>query len=224
MDRVVSRPQERQHEHPTLMRRLVVHQIRTRMVMEEPPRWVLLPERRIRMVLTVARPPHGTLRRARPIHIRMVAKHRRLGAPLHGRLIRIKMEVKPLRGTPAHGLPTHIRTMNPRAGVTMGAERLVGAEDGVVALRVITHGRATRHLHGQPTQVIPHGLHRRQQLLQHRLLLRPQLRRIQMRRRLVPWGRQALCTQPRPRGSRLRTRMIQHLHGYWIQPSKARRC
>ena len=85
------------------------------------------------------------------------------------------------------------------------------------------------------------SLHRPQLLRQHRLQLRPQLRHIQMRRRLVPWGRQALCTQPRRRGSQLRTRTIQvsdlpdqqktlshagrfqPLHGYWIQPSKARR-
>jgi hypothetical protein len=50
------------------------------------------------------------------------------------------------------------------------------------------------------------SLHRRQQLPQHRLLLRPRLRRTQVRPRLAPWGRQVSCTQPRPRGSRLRTR------------------
>jgi len=186
---------------------------------ETPRRMLLLPERRIHMA-TVARLPPGTLRHARLTHIRM----HRLGTPPHGRLIRIKMQVKPLGGVPPHGLPTHMRTVNPRAGVTMGAERLrVGAqEDGVVAHRMRTHG--ARRLHGQPTQVTPlRGLHRRQQLPQHRLLLRPRLRRTQVRPRLAPWGRQVSCTQPRPRGSRLRTRTTPRLRGYWIQPSTAKR-
>lgn len=86
------------------------------------------------------------------------------------------------------------------------------------------------------------SLHRHQQLLQHRFPLRPQLRRTRTRQRLAPWGREALCTRPRPRGSWLRTRMIQvsdylaskkkkshmgcfqSLHGYWIQSLKTRRC
>ena len=161
LGKVVSRSQEHQHEHPTLTHRrpvaarpggeVVVHQIRMRTAMEEPP--LLLPERRIHMV-TVARRPPGTLRHERLTHIRM----HRLGTLPHARLIRIKMEIKPLGGVPPHGLPTHIRTMNPRTGVTMVAERLrVGAqEDGVVvARRMITRG--ARRLPGQPTQVTLHG-------------------------------------------------------------------
>lgn len=163
LGKVVLRPQEHQHELPTLMRKRpvdahpdgeVVHQIRTRTVMEGPP---LLPERRIHSVATVARLRLGMPRRARLTHTRMVAKHR-LGTRLHGRLIHIKTVVKPLRGMPHRGLPTHMRTVIPRTGLTMAAERLVrvGAEDGGVVLRITTHG-ATRHLRGQPTQVTPHG-------------------------------------------------------------------
>lgn len=162
MGKVVSRPQEYQHELPTHMRKrpvdahldggVVVHQIRTRMAMEEPPRGTLLPEHRIHLVVTVARLRLGTPRHAHLTHTRMVEKHR-LGTPLHGRPIRIKTAVKPLR----HGLLTHMGTMIPQTGLTMAAEHLVGAEDGGVVLRiVITHG-ATRRLRGQLTQVTPHG-------------------------------------------------------------------
>jgi len=164
LDKVVSRRQGHPHEHPTRMRKrlgaahqggeVVVHQIRTRMVMEEPPRGMPLPERQIHLVVTVARLPLGMPRRARRTRTRMVAKHQ-LGPPPHGRLIRIKMEGKPLCGVPRHRLPTDLRTMILQAGVTMGAERLVRAEDGVI-LRITTHG-ATHHLHGQLMQVTPHG-------------------------------------------------------------------
>lgn len=51
-------------------------------------------------------------------------------------------------------------------------------------------------------------VHRHQQLLQHRLLLRLQPHRIQVRQRLVPWDREVLCTRPRHQGSWLQTRMI----------------
>ena len=119
---------------------------------------MLLPERRI--PLTVARLPPGTLRRARLTHTRMGARHQ-LGMLLHERLIRIKTAAKPPHGMRRQELPTRIRTASPRTGTTtMEAERLVraGAEDGVV-LRT-TRGatrQATRHLHGQPTQVTLHG-------------------------------------------------------------------
>lgn len=170
LDKVVSRPQEHQHGHLTLMHKrpvaahpdgeVVVRPTRTRMVMGEPLRGMLLPELR---TLTVARLPLGTPRHVRLTHTRTVGKHR-LGMPLHGRLIHIKMVVRPLRGMPPHGLPTHTRTvLLLRTGLTMAAERLVRAgaeaeaEDGGVVLRMlITHG-ATRHLRGQLMQVTPHG-------------------------------------------------------------------
>ena len=162
-DKVVSRPLEHQREPPTPMRKqlvaahpdgeVVVHQIRTRMVMEELPH---LPGRRIHLVVTVAKLPPGTRRRARPTHIKMVAKHQ-LGTPLHERLIRTKTETKPLHGMRHRGLLTHTETAShPRPGVTMGAEHHVGAEDGGPVLRITMH-MAARHLHGQPTQATRRG-------------------------------------------------------------------
>lgn len=89
--------------------------------------------------------------------------------------------------------------------------------------------------------LVDKSLHRhQQQQLQHRLPLRPQLRRTQVLQRLVLWALEALvCTRSRHQASRPRMMMIrvsnhlviqsdilgcfQHLHGYWIQPSRTRR-
>lgn len=159
-DRVVSRLLERQHGHPTLTRKqlvaarldgeAVVRQIRMRVVMEKLPRGILPPEHRIHLLVTVARHLLGTHRRAHPTHTRMVVKHRP-GIPLPGHPTRIRIVAALLRGMPLRGLPIHTLTVNPRLGVMMEAEHLVGVEDGRVGRIIIING-GTHRLHDPPTQ------------------------------------------------------------------------
>lgn len=143
VDRVVSRLRERQHGHRTLMHKrpvaahpdgqVAVHQIRTRVVTEEPPRGTLHRERRIHGVATVARHPHGTPRRTPLTHTQIVVGHRR-GMPLHGHLIRTRKVAKPLPGIPPHEHPAHTLT---RAGPMMVAEHPVRGE--AVGNRITIH-------------------------------------------------------------------------------------
>jgi len=206
LDKVVSRPQERLHEHPILINRVVVvhpedgeeeevaHQIRGVVV-------VVMGKHQVgagrRILGTVAKLPHGTRRRARPTHIRMAVK-RLPGTPPLAHPIRInKTVIKRLAGIRPHGLLMPMRTMKRQVGaITMMAVGRLA----LVGVQIILHGVA-RPLHDQLTRVT-HGLvRRRQRRLQHRLLLRPQPRHIRVLQRLVLWDRVPFWIRPRRRGS-----------------------